>query len=108
MAMRKLFRELSRALFTDIRTRIACPAPDDWISSIDLENEAVGCPGIAEAAVIAVSHPNWQLFGKMSIVNPCCNIGVNEDFGSLMPSLPLTLTLTLTLNVEPVKVTIFY
>ncbi len=60
MAMRKLFRELSRALFTDIRTRIACPAPDDWISSIDLENEAVGCPGIAEAAVIAVSHPKWD------------------------------------------------
>ena len=31
-----------------------------WISSIDVENEAVGCPGIAEAAVIAVSHPKWD------------------------------------------------
>jgi 3-(methylthio)propionyl---CoA ligase len=32
----------------------------EWISSIDLENSAVGCPGIAEAAVIAVAHPKWD------------------------------------------------
>jgi len=32
----------------------------EWISSIDVENEAVGCPGIAEAAVIAVPHPKWD------------------------------------------------
>lgn len=32
----------------------------EWISSIDVENSAVGCPGIAEAAVIAVAHPKWD------------------------------------------------
>jgi fatty-acyl-CoA synthase len=32
----------------------------EWISSIDLENEAVGCPGIHEAAVIGVPHPKWD------------------------------------------------
>lgn len=32
----------------------------EWISSIDMENETVGVPGIAEAAVIAVPHPKWQ------------------------------------------------
>ena len=32
----------------------------EWISSIDLENEAVGCPGIAEAAVVGVPHPKWD------------------------------------------------
>jgi fatty-acyl-CoA synthase len=32
----------------------------EWISSIQLENTAVGHPGIAEAAVIAVPHPKWQ------------------------------------------------
>ena len=32
----------------------------EWISSIDVENEAVGCPGIAEAAVIAIPHPKWD------------------------------------------------
>ena len=32
----------------------------EWISSIELENAAMGHPGIAEAAVIGVSHPKWQ------------------------------------------------
>ena len=32
----------------------------EWISSIDLENEAVGCAGVAEAAVIAIPHPKWD------------------------------------------------
>jgi fatty-acyl-CoA synthase len=31
----------------------------EWISSIDLENAAVGHPAIAEAAVIAIPHPKW-------------------------------------------------
>ena len=32
----------------------------EWISSVDLENAAVGCAGIAEAAAIGVSHPKWD------------------------------------------------
>ncbi len=32
----------------------------EWISSIDLENAAVGHPDVAEAAVIGVSHPKWD------------------------------------------------
>jgi len=32
----------------------------EWISSIDLENLAMGHPDIAEAAVIGVAHPKWQ------------------------------------------------
>jgi fatty-acyl-CoA synthase len=31
----------------------------EWISSIDLENVAVGHPRIAEAAVIGIGHPKW-------------------------------------------------
>jgi fatty-acyl-CoA synthase len=31
----------------------------EWISSIALENAAVGHPGLAEAAVIAAPHPKW-------------------------------------------------
>jgi fatty-acyl-CoA synthase len=31
----------------------------EWISSIDLENLAVGHPKVAEAAVIGVKHPKW-------------------------------------------------
>ena len=32
----------------------------EWISSIDLENLAVGHPDVAEAAVIGVVHPKWD------------------------------------------------
>jgi fatty-acyl-CoA synthase len=32
----------------------------EWISSIDLENLAVGHPDVAEAAVIGVRHPKWD------------------------------------------------
>jgi fatty-acyl-CoA synthase len=32
----------------------------EWISSVDLENAAVGCPGVAEAAAIGVVHPRWD------------------------------------------------
>jgi fatty-acyl-CoA synthase len=32
----------------------------EWISSIDLENTAVGHPEVTEAAVIGVAHPKWD------------------------------------------------
>jgi fatty-acyl-CoA synthase len=31
----------------------------EWISSITLENTAVGHPDVLEAAVIAAAHPRW-------------------------------------------------
>ncbi len=32
----------------------------EWISSIALENIAVGCEGVAEAAAIGIRHPKWD------------------------------------------------
>jgi acyl-CoA synthetase (AMP-forming)/AMP-acid ligase II len=32
----------------------------EWISSVELENAAVGCPGVQEAAAIGVLHPKWD------------------------------------------------
>lgn len=32
----------------------------EWISSIDLENAAMGHPGVAEAAAIGLPHPKWD------------------------------------------------
>lgn len=32
----------------------------EWISSVELENAAVGCPGVAEAAAVGVYHPKWD------------------------------------------------
>jgi len=31
----------------------------EWISSIDLENAAMSCAGVGEAAAIGVAHPKW-------------------------------------------------
>jgi fatty-acyl-CoA synthase len=32
----------------------------EWVSSIDIENAALMHPGVANAAVIGVTHPRWQ------------------------------------------------
>ncbi|WP_448577387.1 long-chain fatty acid--CoA ligase [Thermaurantiacus sp.] len=42
------------------RSKDVIKSGGEWISSIDLENVAVGCPGIAEAAVIGLPHPKWD------------------------------------------------
>jgi fatty-acyl-CoA synthase len=41
------------------RTKDVIKSGGEWISSIDVENVAIGHPGVAEAAVIGVSHPKW-------------------------------------------------
>ncbi len=41
------------------RTKDVIKSGGEWISSIELENTAMGHPGVAEAAVIGVSHPKW-------------------------------------------------
>jgi 3-(methylthio)propionyl---CoA ligase len=41
------------------RTKDLVKSGGEWISSIDLENTAMGCPGVAQCAVIAVPHPRW-------------------------------------------------
>jgi fatty-acyl-CoA synthase len=42
------------------RSKDVIKSGGEWISSIDLENAAVGCPGVAEAAVIGLPHPKWD------------------------------------------------
>ena len=41
------------------RTKDVIKSGGEWISSIDLENAAMGHPAVAEAAVIGVAHPKW-------------------------------------------------
>ena len=41
------------------RSKDVIKSGGEWISSIDLENEAVGIPGVVEAAVIGVAHDKW-------------------------------------------------
>jgi fatty-acyl-CoA synthase len=42
------------------RSKDVIKSGGEWISSIDLENLAVGHPKVAEAAVIGVTHPKWD------------------------------------------------
>ena len=46
----------------------------EWISSIDLENAAVGHPSVAEACVIGVLHAKWDERPLLLIVK-----ATNED-----------------------------
>lgn len=41
------------------RSKDVIKSGGEWISSIDLENAAVGHPQVAEAAVIGIDHPKW-------------------------------------------------
>src|SRR4051794_5915703 len=41
------------------RTKDLVKSGGEWISSVDLENQIMGHPKVAEAAVIAVPHPKW-------------------------------------------------
>lgn len=42
------------------RTKDLIKSGGEWISSVDLENEIMAHPKVAEAAVIGVAHPKWQ------------------------------------------------
>jgi fatty-acyl-CoA synthase len=42
------------------RSKDVIKSGGEWISSIDLENDAVGHPAVQEAAVIGIAHPKWD------------------------------------------------
>ena len=42
------------------RTKDVIKSGGEWISSIDLENCAMGHTDVAEAAVIGIAHPKWD------------------------------------------------
>ena len=42
------------------RSKDVIKSGGEWISSIELENAAVGHPGVAEAAAIGIRHPKWD------------------------------------------------
>jgi len=52
--------EADGSLVITDRSKDVIKSGGEWISSIDLENAAMGCPGVAEAAVIGVKHPKWD------------------------------------------------
>ena len=42
------------------RSKDVIKSGGEWISSVELENAAVGCEGVAEAAAIGAVHPKWD------------------------------------------------
>jgi fatty-acyl-CoA synthase len=42
------------------RTKDVIKSGGEWISSVELENEIMGHPAVAEAAVIGLPHPRWS------------------------------------------------
>jgi fatty-acyl-CoA synthase len=50
--------ELGYMQITD-RDKDVIKSGGEWISSIEIENAAVGCDGVTEAAVIGIAHPKW-------------------------------------------------
>ena len=51
----------------------------EWISSVELENAAVGCAGVAEAAAIGVRHPKWDERPLLLVVRKAgAEVGADE------------------------------
>jgi fatty-acyl-CoA synthase len=51
----------------------------EWISSIDVENIANSHPGVAESAVIGVTHPKWQERPLLLVVRRAsCEVQASE------------------------------
>ena len=42
------------------RSKDVIKSGGEWVSSIDIENVAVACPGVKIAAVVGVFHPKWE------------------------------------------------
>jgi fatty-acyl-CoA synthase len=51
------------------RSKDVIKSGGEWISSIEIENIAVGHPDVAEAAVIGIRHPKWDERPLLIVVN---------------------------------------
>jgi fatty-acyl-CoA synthase len=64
------------------RSKDVIKSGGEWISSIDLENLAVGHPKVAEAAVIGVRHPKWDERPLLVVVTkPGESVGKDDILG---------------------------
>jgi len=66
------------------RSKDVIKSGGEWISSIDLENLAVGHPKVAEAAVIGVNHPKWAERPLLVIVLKKGETATKEDLLGFM------------------------
>ena len=62
------------------RSKDVIKSGGEWISSIELENAAVGFDGVAEAAAIGIAHPKWDERPLLVVV---CRDGCSVDRDAL-------------------------
>ena len=61
------------------RSKDVIKSGGEWISSIELENAAMGCAGVAEAAAVGIYHPKWDERPLLLVVRkPDSGIGAQE------------------------------
>jgi fatty-acyl-CoA synthase len=66
------------------RSKDVIKSGGEWISSIEIENVAMGCPGVAEAAVIGVEHLKWGERPLLIVVRkPGVEVTRDDIFGFL-------------------------
>ena len=66
------------------RSKDVIKSGGEWISSIDLENAAVGHPEVAEACVIGVLHAKWDERPLLLIVKAAGQNPTKEDIISYL------------------------
>jgi fatty-acyl-CoA synthase len=66
------------------RSKDVIKSGGEWISSIEIENFAVGHPSVAEAAVIGVRHPKWDERPLLVIVLKKGEVATKEDILGFM------------------------
>ncbi|KQO37128.1 long-chain fatty acid--CoA ligase [Acidovorax sp. Leaf84] len=66
------------------RSKDVIKSGGEWISSIDLENAAMGHPAVQEAAVIGVAHSRWQERPLLLIVPKAGQTSTREDILAFM------------------------
>ena len=67
------------------RSKDVIKSGGEWISSIDLENIAMGHPAVAEAAVIGVKHPKWDERPLIAVVKKADQEVTREDILAQYP-----------------------
>ncbi|MBC93530.1 MAG: long-chain fatty acid--CoA ligase [Rhodospirillaceae bacterium] len=66
------------------RTKDVIKSGGEWISSIDLENQAMGHPDVMHAAVIGVHHPKWDERPLLIVVPAKDKVPILEDINDYL------------------------
>ncbi|MCB9683632.1 MAG: long-chain-fatty-acid--CoA ligase [Alphaproteobacteria bacterium] len=71
------------------RSKDVIKSGGEWISSIDLENAALACPGVQTAAAFGLPHPKWQERPMLVVVRaPGTELTANEVMSFLAGRMP--------------------